>query len=444
MRKVVAVALREYKAAVQTKAFLVSLLLMPVIVAISIAVQVLANRAEIGKTNTFAVIDRTGRLEAALTRAERHHNEVEVLDEVTKQRIAPAYDLLFVQPSAEDAEAMTAQRLEVSARHERGELEGILEIGPDVFDVSSEGVVDDRHRVRFQTDKLAATQFSQWASSVINAAIQAERFERASISPEIVTRLQTPVPLHVTATTKRDPKTGMVEEASEAARVASFFLPALLVMLMFMMVLLGAVPAMQGIVEEKQQRIAEVLLGSVPPFQLMLGKLLGVVGVSFTVASVYLGGGYAVAAYFSMTSLLAPGIVIWFVLYMVLAALMYGSLFMAVGAAASDMKETQSMQMPIMMVVTLPLLLLGSVLRDPDGPVAIAGSFVPLSAPMLMIARLSSPGGVAWWQPALAAVGVLATALACVWAAGRVFRVGLLMQGKGVKLADLARWIVRG
>lgn len=444
MRKVVAVALREYKAAVQTKAFLVSLLLMPVIVAISIAVQVLANRAEIGKTKTFAVIDRTGQLEAALTRAQRHHNEVEVLDEVTKQRIASSYDLLFVQPSAEDPEAMTAQRLEVSARHERGELEGILEIGSDVFDVTSEGAVDDRHRVRFQTDKLAATQFSQWASGVINAAIQVERFERASISPEIVTRLQTPVPLHVTATTKRDPKTGMVEEASEAARVASFFLPALLVMLMFMMVLLGAVPAMQGIVEEKQQRIAEVLLGSVPPFQLMLGKLIGVVGVSFTVASVYLGGGYAVAAYFSMTSLLVPGIVIWFVLYMVLAALMYGSLFMAVGAAASDMKETQSLQMPIMMVVTLPLLLLGSVLRDPDGPVAIAGSFVPLSAPMLMIARLSSPGGVAWWQPALAAVGVLATALACVWAAGRVFRVGLLMQGKGVKLADLARWIVRG
>ena len=215
-------------------------------------------------------------------------------------------------------------------------------------------------------------------------------------------------------------------------------------MLMFMMVLLGAVPAMQGIVEEKQQRIAEVLLGSVPPFQLMLGKLIGVVGVSFTVATFYLGGGYAVAAYFSMTALLAPGIVIWFVLYMILASLMYGSLFMAVGAAANDMKETQSLQMPIMMTATLPLLLLGSVLRDPDGPIAIVGSFVPLSAPMLMIARLSSPGGVAWWQPALAAVGVLATALTCVWAAGRVFRVGLLMQGKGVKLSDLARWIVRG
>ena len=89
MRKVVAVALREYKAAVQTKAFLVSLLLMPVIVAISIAVQVFANRAEIGRTKTFAVIDRSGRLEPALTRAQLHHNEVEVLDEEPSRFFRP-------------------------------------------------------------------------------------------------------------------------------------------------------------------------------------------------------------------------------------------------------------------------------------------------------------------------------------------------------------------
>ncbi|MBL8739834.1 MAG: ABC transporter permease [Myxococcales bacterium] len=367
------------------------------------------------------------------------------MDPTTRERSAPPFELLFVEPSGEAEHAMVLQRLELSARHERGEIEGILEIGPKVFDVPPPALRQlDEYGVRFQTDKLAATRFADWSGSVITAAVQVQRFERASISPELVQRLQAPVPVRVKATTKKNPKTGLVEEASDEERVASFFLPALLVTLMFMMVLLGAVPAMQGIVEEKQQRIAEVLLGSVPPFQLMLGKLVGVVAVSFTIASVYLSGGYAVAAYFSMTRLIAPEMIVWFVVFMVLAALMYGSLFMAVGAAASDMKETQSLQMPIMMTVSLPLLLLGSVLRDPDGPVAIVGSFVPLSAPMLMMARLSSPGGVAWWQPALAAMGVLFTALVCVWAAGRVFRVGLLMQGKGVKLSDLLRWVIRG
>ena len=176
----------------------------------------------------------------------------------------------------------------------------------------------------------------------------------------------------------------------------------------------------------------------------MLGKLLGVVAVSSTVASVYLCGGYSVAARYGISSALTPGILAWFAVFMVLSALVYGSLFMAVGAAASDMKETQSLQTPIMMTMTMPLLLLGAVLRDPGGKIALVGSFIPFSAPMLMTARLAAPAGVPWWHPVVAAAGVLATALACVWAAGRVFRVGLLMQGKGVTFGELAKWIVRG
>ncbi|HTK75988.1 MAG TPA: ABC transporter permease, partial [Gemmataceae bacterium] len=114
------------------------------------------------------------------------------------------------------------------------------------------------------------------------------------------------------------------------------------------------------------------------------------------------------------------------------------------GAAAGDMKETQTLQMPIMIVMTMPMLLLGAVIRDPAGAIAVVGSFIPFSTPMLMMARIAAPPGVAWWQPALGVLLVLATSLACVWAAGRVFRVGLLLQGKGVRLGDLARWVVRG
>src|SRR5205823_2996904 len=129
---------------------------------------------------------------------------------------------------------------------------------------------------------------------------------------------------------------------------------------------------------------------------------------------------------------------------LVLAVFMYGSLLMAVGAAAGDLKETQTLQMPIMIVMTLPMLLLGAVVRDPGGTIAVFGSFFPFSTPMLMMARIAAPAGVPWWQPPVGAVLVLATSLACVWAAGRVFRVGLLLQGKGVRIADLARWVVRG
>jgi ABC-2 type transport system permease protein len=75
---------------------------------------------------------------------------------------------------------------------------------------------------------------------------------------------------------------------------------------------------------------------------------------------------------------------------------------------------------------------------------AAAGSYFPFATPMLMVARLAVPPGLPWWQPALGAALVLATSLACVWAAGRIFRVELLMQGKGVKFSDLARWVIHG
>ena len=135
---------------------------------------------------------------------------------------------------------------------------------------------------------------------------------------------------------------------------------------------------------------------------------------------------------------------IWFFLFLTLAVLIYASLFIGVGAAASDIKETQSLLMPVMVLAALPMLLLTAVIQDPNGIVAVIGSFFPFTAPMIMTARISVPPGVALWQLALAIVIVLATVLGCVWAAGRIFRVGLLMQGKGVKFRDLARWIVRG
>jgi ABC-2 type transport system permease protein len=151
-----------------------------------------------------------------------------------------------------------------------------------------------------------------------------------------------------------------------------------------------------------------------------------------------------VAASFKVLGLLSLDLIIWFFVFLVLAVFMYGSMFMAVGAAAGDMKETQALQMPIMIVFTLPMLLLGAVLRDPSGPIAQWGSFIPFSAPMLMMARMAGPSGVPWWQALAAAAGVVATTLICVWGAGRIFRVGLLLQGKGVKFADLMRWIVSG
>jgi ABC-2 type transport system permease protein len=215
-------------------------------------------------------------------------------------------------------------------------------------------------------------------------------------------------------------------------------------MLMFMVVLLTATPLMQGVVEEKMQRIAEVLLGSVRPFDLMLGKLLGMTAVSLTISAVYLGGAWWAVRRSDYAPDVSADLVAWFVAYQVLAALMYGSLFTAVGAACTDMKETQTLMWPVMVLVVVPLGLLGAVVQEPNGAVVTGLSFFPFATPMLMVARQAVPPGVPWWQPIVGIAEVLLTTLVCVWVASRIFRVGILLQGKGARLGDLARWVLRG
>jgi ABC-type Na+ efflux pump permease subunit len=182
----------------------------------------------------------------------------------------------------------------------------------------------------------------------------------------------------------------------------------------------------------------------VRPFELMLGKLLGMTGVSLTITAVYLGGAWWAAHRYGFADNVGGGLLAWFCAFQALAALMYGSLFIAIGAACTDMKETQNLLWPVMLLACLPLFALGSVLQEPNSPVSTGLSFFPFATPMLMIARQGVPPGPAWWQPPLGAALVLATTLACVWAAGRIFRVGILMQGKGARPGEMLKWVLRG
>jgi ABC-type Na+ efflux pump permease subunit len=176
----------------------------------------------------------------------------------------------------------------------------------------------------------------------------------------------------------------------------------------------------------------------------MMGKLLGTVGVSLTLVAVYLGGGYWAAHHYGVAEYLAPGILAWFFAYQVLAVLMFGSLFIAVGAACTDMKETQTLLLPVMLLACAPMFVWFNVIREPNSPFATAVAFFPPATPMLMMARQAVPPGIPWWQPIVGIILVLVTTTASVYAAGRIFRVGLLMQGKGASIGDLCKWVFRG
>jgi len=196
--------------------------------------------------------------------------------------------------------------------------------------------------------------------------------------------------------------------------------------------------------EEKMQRIAEVLLASISPFSFMMGKLLGTVGVSLTMVVVYFAGGFFALKQTGYVQYFPTHLIVWFVVFQSLAVLMFGSIFLGVGAAVNDLKEAQNLLMPITVLIVLPLMVWMNVAKEPNSSFSIAVSFFPPATPMLMLIRQAVPPGIPVWQPILGVVLVLLTTLGCVFAAGRVFRIGILMQGKAPKLRELAGWVIHG
>ncbi len=162
-------------------------------------------------------------------------------------------------------------------------------------------------------------------------------------------------------------------------------------------------------------------------------------------ALVYLGGAYAALNYMGYGQFL-PGAVllIWFLAFLTTAIFMFGSMFLAVGAACSDQREAQSALLPIWVIICIPLFALRIMLEDPSSSIASTLSLFPLATPLLMPLRLSADPGLAYWQPFVGMALVLLTTVICVWAAGRVFRVGILTQGKGYSISQVARWIISG
>ena len=473
MNKVFVIAVREFKAAVLTKAFIISVAIMPLLMGGSVLVQAFLRGKTGPSEKTYAVIDRTGgQVFERLKKAVAKRNKFDVIDPDTKQRTDPDFKLEKVTP-AEDKEK---QRYELSERVRNGELNGFMEIGKEVLKPLSKEEAEELRKaradarrkgsmsygqklgddkiLRFYTSNTIATEFSSWAMGRLNLEIA---LLRQGVSAEVLEKLETTlgpgeegnarmseVPMVVSEPLIKNPLSGQIEEPKEVNYVASLLVPIIITMMMFTLVMVGASPLMQGVVEEKSQRIAEVLLASVRPFELMLGKLLGTVAVSVVLMLVYLGGGWWTAVYFGYGEYIQPGMVVWFVVFQILAVLMYGSVFISVGAACTDIKETQAMLMPVMIIICIPLFVLRNVIQEPQSDFAMMMSLIPPATPMLMTSRMAVYQGIPFWQPMVGVLLVLVTTIVFVYVASRIFRVGLLAQGKGASFAQIIRWIIRG
>ena len=226
--------------------------------------------------------------------------------------------------------------------------------------------------------------------------------------------------------------------------------------LIYMFIFMYGTMVMRGVIEEKTSRIVEVIISSVKPFQLMMGKILGValVGLTQFVLWILLTFVLATIAEFGLSeydanilsqiSSLTGGInllqiFISFIFYFLAGYLMYSALFAAVGSAVDAEADTQQFILPITIPLILSFILIQPIMENPDGPLAFWMSVIPFTSPGIMMVRL--PFGVANWELALSVGVLISSFVLTTWLAGKIYRTGILMYGKKASYKELWKWL---
>jgi ABC-2 type transport system permease protein len=433
MPKTLIVAQSEFATLVRSKAFIVSIVLMPVVMVLSVVLMRATKNATDGKDRTFAVVDYTGVLAEPLVAVAQVLNAGSGdLVDPQAPRTTPRFIPIEVKPNGRPPDEL---RLELSDRVRREELFAFVELPENLLNP------DAKAQILYYSDHPSYNALSMWLRATVNGIVLNERFRRASIDRALVARLTRQAPVENLGLFERD-TVGSVKQAEEVDQVRAQGVPLAMLVLMYITVMSSAPQLLNSVIEEKMSRISEVLMGAITPFQLMMGKLIGSVGVSVLLAAIYIGGGLVVAQYWGgYASAVTPGALVWFTLFLVMAGLIFGSIFIAIGAACNDLKDTQSMATPAMVLVMLPMFTWMSVLRAPDGMTAAVLSLIPTAAPFLMMLRISLRPGPPAWQIALSIALMAGTVVLAIWAAGKIFRTGLLMQGKSATMTEMLRWV---
>lgn len=439
MRKILRFTAREYKATVKTKGFIIGLLFFPLLMGGgAIITGYLKKRTAVAKDKHIVIIDRTGKLADALISAAKLHNTREIFDEKTGKKTKPAYLFQSIKP---DTEEPTKQRLELSDRIRSGSLYAFVDIGPNVVHPKAD---DPASRILFFARNAVIDDVRNWIAGPINLKLRSLRLADAGVKESEVKDLFNWIDPEGLEPVTINEKTGKANEAEAINQVKAMVVPFIMFFLMYMMTVMSGPGMLSSVMEEKTQRIAEVLLGSISPFEFMSAKVLGGVAVSLTTAVLYIIGGALAVRYMGYSDYIPYPVIPWFFVFMLLAIIMFSSMGIALGAMCNEAKDAQSLSFPVMLPSLIPLFVFVPIAQEPLSSFSTWWSLIPPFTPMLMVLRMASPAGVPDWQLYAGLAGVLLCTLFFVWIAARVFRIAILMQGTPPKMSNIIRWAIRG
>jgi len=355
---------------------------------------------------------------------------------------------------------------ELRKTYKDDKFDGVLHI-PDFKNLNSELYI------QYYSDQQIAITQKGFIEGRISRRIRDHKMTEVGLDQKQLDQLKTNVNLKQTKQTLSD--SGEIEEDNQEANAGiATAISFILTMFFYMALILYGQMVMRSVMEEKINRIVEIIISSVKPFQLMLGKIIGVAGVGLTQILIWggaisliqmvlvpflVGSGSGSADMPEMEgmeneevlaqamsimeafgelnwSMILPMVIIFFLG----GYFIYASLFAAVGSAVGeDQGEAQSLLFPIMLPIILGLVISMSMVNNPNGGLAVFGSLFPLFSPIVMPARLAFDPPV--WQVVLSVVILLVSALFFVWLSARIYRVGIFMYGKKPSFKNIVKWM---
>ncbi|MCF6237921.1 MAG: ABC transporter permease [Candidatus Marinimicrobia bacterium] len=436
MYKVFRLALREYIAAVKTKGFIIGLVMLPIFMSGSIIAMALLKDHVDTRARHIVVIDETQQLGQVLVEAAEKRNSEQIFDEESGEQNQPEYLIDLQEPEPD----LQLQMSRLSERIRNAEIHAFLYIGAAAIHPS---VDMENASINYHSESAALDDVRGWLRDPINNHLRKLRLEDAGIDESQIPDLFAWSWIDAKGLLTLD-EDGNIVDAVASNELQSIAVPLIMVMLMFMMSMMGAMPQLSAVMEEKTQRIVEVILGSITPFQFMLGKILGGLAVALTSTLVYVGGGVLFMQYRGFEAFIPYDILPWFFVNLVILLFMLGALMTSLGSVANDAKDAQSLSFPAMFPMMIPMFVMFPVLKEPLSTFATWLSLIPPFTPMVMILRLAAPVSIPAWQPWAGLVGVILFTLLVVWGGARIFRAAILMQGVPLKFSNILRWMTKG
>ena len=280
-------------------------------------------------------------------------------------------------------------------------------------------------------------------TNVIEKELENIKLRKSGIDPTLLEKMKVDISMETKVMDDESEKESNSETAMAAGYGGAF--------LIYMFIFMYGVQVLKGVQEEKTNRIVEVMISSVKPFELMMGKIMGIALVGLTQFMLWivlsyvlsLGVGMAAAGKTDVFAILntinMPLVLSSFLFYFITGYLLYGALFAAIGAAVDNDTDVQQFMFPITMPLVVSFIAAQMILRDPGSSLAIWMSLIPFTAPIIMMVRI--PFDPPTWQILLSMLSMILGFLGTTWLAARIYRVGILMYGKKVNYKELSKWL---